>query len=305
MFEFAQPWVLALTPVLVAILLVARRRTEGEGAVRHPSLDLFGPAPAGWRVRARPWLFRARVLALVLALVALARPRLADTTRVVEGEGVDIVVALDISGSMRALDFQPRDRLGVAKEVIREFIAGRPADRIGLVVFASRAFTQCPLTLDRSVLLGFLDEVNVGLIEDGTAIGLGLATAINRLKQSPARGRTVILLTDGLNNVPTLEPMTAAGVAGTLGVRVYTVGLRAKNGDRLLAAWLQERATDDGCAERTALTVEAGDAVRATAFDVLNGTEQALRIVRREGRITIPDLVIRDWPIVIRLCRGG
>jgi len=225
MFEFAHPWVLLLAPALAAVLLLTRRRPGPLAAVRHPSLDLLAATAGGWRAAARRTLFWARLAAALLVVVALARPRLADTTRTVEGEGIDIVVALDISGSMRALDFQPQDRLGVAKDVIRDFITGRPADRIGLVLFASRAFTQCPLTLDRSVLTGFLEEVRVGLIEDGTAIGLGLATAVNRLRQSEAASRTVILLTDGLNNVPTLEPVTAAEAARALGVRVYTIGV--------------------------------------------------------------------------------
>jgi Ca-activated chloride channel family protein len=158
-------------------------------------------------------------------VVALAQPRVPHLSEEIEGEGIDIVIVLDISGSMRALDFQPEDRLGVAKQVIREFISGRPHDRIGLVLFAAKSFTQCPLTLDRAILQGFLDEVAVGLIEDGTAIGLGLATGVNRLKHSDAESKTIILLTDGLNNVPTLEPETAAELAKALGVRVYTVGV--------------------------------------------------------------------------------
>ncbi len=225
MLEFAHPWVLLLAPALAVLLLLARRLPRGRAALRHPSLALLPAGAGGWRSAAGRILFGLRLAALVLVVLALARPRLAHSTREVEGEGIDIVVALDISGSMRALDFQPQDRLGVAKQVIREFVTQRPSDRIGLVVFASRAFTQCPLTVDRTVLLGFLDEVEVGLIEDGTAIGLGLATATNRLKQSTARSRTVILLTDGLNNVPTLEPATAADLARALGVRVYTVGV--------------------------------------------------------------------------------
>lgn len=225
MFELAHPWLLLLAVPLAAAALWWRRQPAATPAVRHPHLALWDGADAGrrarWR-RALPWL---RLAALLLLVVALARPRLVDRVQEVEGEGIDIALALDISGSMRALDFQPQDRLGVAKQVIRDFIQGRPQDRIGLVIFASRAFTQCPLTLDRSVLLGFLDEVQVGLIEDGTAIGLGLATAVRRLQSSTAKSRTVILLTDGMNNVPTLEPATAAELAQALGVRVYTVGV--------------------------------------------------------------------------------
>jgi len=223
--EFARPYFLLLAvPVLVAVWL--RRRHEADPtALRFSRLALFPAGVVGGRVRLSlllPWL---SVLALLLLVVALAQPRVTYLNEEVQGEGIDIVVSLDISGSMRALDFQPQDRLAVAKQVIRDFIDGRPHDQIGLVLFASKAFTQCPLTLDRSVLKGFLDEVEVGLIEDGTAIGLGLATGVNRLKHSTAESKTVILLTDGLNNVPTLEPETAAELAAALGIRVYTVGV--------------------------------------------------------------------------------
>jgi len=224
-FELAHPLVLLLAiPVLVVAVALRRRRAD-TAVLRHPHLALMADAAPGLRVRLRgllPWL---RLVALLLLVVALARPRDVHTLQEIEGEGIDIVVALDISGSMRALDFQPDNRLEVAKSIIRDFVLGRDSDRIGLVVFASRAFTQCPLTLDRSILTGFLDEVQIGLIEDGTAIGLGLATAVNRLRHSEAESRTVILLTDGSNNVPTLEPETAAELASTLGVRVYTVGV--------------------------------------------------------------------------------
>jgi Ca-activated chloride channel family protein len=223
--ELAHPWLLVLLAVPVALAVVRRRRGEEDpAALRHARVRLFPRAPSG-RVRLRRLLFWLPSLALLLLVVALARPRIPHLSEEVEGEGIDIVIALDISGSMRALDFQPQDRLEVAKRVIRDFIDGRPHDRIGLVLFAAKSFTQCPLTLDRSVLDGFLDEVQVGLIDDGTAIGLGLATAVNRLKRSQAASKIVILLTDGLNNVPTLEPETAAELAKTLGVRVYTVGV--------------------------------------------------------------------------------
>ncbi len=223
--ELAHPWLLLLAlPVLWAAVRLVRRPPRG-GAVRHAHLSLLPLAAPGWRARAAKGLSWLGVLALLLLVVALARPRLAHLTEEVEGEGIDIVVSLDISGSMLALDFEPDDRLTVAKNVIREFIDGRPGDRVGLVLFAAKSFTQCPLTVDRSVLKGFLDEVEVGLIEDGTAIGLGLATAVNRLKHSRAESKVVILLTDGMNNVPTLEPETAAGLAEALGVRVYTIGV--------------------------------------------------------------------------------
>lgn len=223
--EFARPWLFLLLP-LVGLLVWARLRGGGDPAVlRHPRTMLFAAVGPTWKVRALRLLPLLSGVALALLVVAAAGPRVSHRSEEVEGEGIDILLALDISGSMRSLDFHPKDRLAAAKDVIREFIDGRPHDRIGLVVFAAKAFTQCPLTLDHPVLKSFLDEIEVGLIEDGTAIGLGLATAVTRLKDSDSPSRTVILLTDGVNNVPTLEPETAAELAATLDVRVYTVAI--------------------------------------------------------------------------------
>ncbi|MEZ4387605.1 MAG: VWA domain-containing protein [Candidatus Krumholzibacteriia bacterium] len=225
MLTLAHPWALLAVVPVVAVFWWRRRNPGPQAALRHSHLPLFGPVRVGWRLRLWRLVPTLVLLAALLMVVALAQPRRSYRSETVEGEGIDIMIALDISGSMRALDFAPRDRLEAAKDVIREFIDGRPNDRIGLVVFASRAFTQCPLTVDRQVLKGFLDEIEVGLIDDGTAIGLGLATAVGRLRHSTAKSRTVILLTDGMNNVPTLEPETAAELARTLGVRVYTVAI--------------------------------------------------------------------------------
>ncbi len=225
MLTFAQPWLLLGVLPVLALFWWRRRSPSFSPTLRHPHTDLFGPQTSSLRTalwRAAPWLVLA---ALLLLIIALAQPRRSYSSESITGEGVDIMIALDISGSMQALDFAPKDRLAAAKDVIRDFIGGRPHDRIGLVLFAARAFTQCPLTLDRNVLLGFLEEVETGLIDDGTAIGLGLAMAVGRLRDSTAPSRAVILLTDGLNNVPTLEPETAAELARTLGVRVYTVAV--------------------------------------------------------------------------------
>ncbi len=223
--EFARPFLLLLIPLGVVLFLWRQRAGREPGALRHSHLRLLSSETSSALVKfanLMPWLI---LLALVMLLVALAGPRIPHRSEEVEGHGIDIVLSLDISGSMRSLDFEPEDRLGAAKNVIRKFIEGRPHDRIGLVVFAQKAFTQCPLTLDHPVLSGFLDEVQIGLIEDGTAIGLGLATAVARLRHSDSPSRTVILLTDGVNNVPTLEPETAVELARSLGVRVYTVAI--------------------------------------------------------------------------------
>ena len=223
--EFARPWMLALLPLVFVVLWLRLRRGGDVATLRHPSLRLLPSDGATLRVRLSgllPWL---SCVALLLLIVAAAGPRVAHMSEEIEGQGIDIILTLDISGSMRSLDFQPQDRLGAAKDVIREFIDGRPHDRVGLVVFAARSFTQCPLTLDHQVLQGFLDEIEVGLIDDGTAIGLGLATAVARLKHSDSPSKTVILLTDGVNNVPTLEPETAAELAHSLDVRVYAVAI--------------------------------------------------------------------------------
>jgi len=225
MIEFARPLVLLLVPAGVLLFIWRQKIGREPGALRHSNLKLLASQQSSPRVRLSrlmPWF---SAFGMVLLLFGLAGPRIAHHSEEIEGQGIDIILSLDISGSMRSLDFEPNDRLGAAKNVIEQFVEGRPHDRIGLVVFAQKAFTQCPLTLDHQVLTGFLNEVQIGLIEDGTAIGLGLATAVARLRHSESPSRTVVLLTDGVNNVPTLEPETAIELASSLDVRVYTVAI--------------------------------------------------------------------------------
>lgn len=222
MIRFLYPWLLLGLLLVPAFLLWRRRRRAA--ALPLPALDEVSEMPRTMRVRLAgipEWL---RVMALCLLVVALARPQSGEREIQVVSEGIDIVLAVDISGSMKAEDFRPNNRLHVAKEVAKQFVQGRTGDRIGLVVFAARSFTQCPLTTDYSVLLGLIDRVDFGMIEDGTAVGLALANATNRLKASPAKGKVVILLTDGRNNAGNIDPLTAADVARALGVRVYTIG---------------------------------------------------------------------------------
>lgn len=170
--------------------------------------------------------FVLRIIALSLIVVCLARPRSSQEMERVDTEGIDIVLAMDVSTSMLARDFNP-DRINAAKDIAIEFIAQRPSDRIGIVVFAGESYTQCPLTTDRSTLINLMKEVQTGLIEDGTAIGNGLATAVARISDSDAKSRVVILLTDGVNNSGEIAPETAAEIASTYGVRVYTIGVGA------------------------------------------------------------------------------
>ncbi|RMG18696.1 MAG: VWA domain-containing protein [Deltaproteobacteria bacterium] len=223
-FQFARPFALLLlvaVPYVLVAMWLYRRRTP---RLRFPSSHLAeGLKPTLWtRLRWLPPLLR--VLAVALAVLGLARPQVrAQRTEDVTVEGIDIVIALDVSTSMRAVDFKPRNRLHVAKQVIADFIRKRVNDRIGLVVFAGEAYTQAPLTLDYNVLLDVLKSVRMGVIEDGTAIGNALATSLNRLKKSKAKSKVVILVTDGDNNSGNISPTEAAAIAKQMGVKVYTI----------------------------------------------------------------------------------
>jgi Ca-activated chloride channel family protein len=188
------------------------------------SVRPFQLAPRSWRQRFRHLLIALRVLAVALLIAALARPQATSKGENITTEGIDIVLATDISGSMLAEDFRP-NRIEAAKRVVSDFVDGRTTDRIALVIFAGESFTQCPLTLDHAVLLNLLKDVRSGMIEDGTAIGMGLATSVSRLKESKAKSRVIILLTDGVNNRGFIDPLTAAGIAQSFGIRVYTIGV--------------------------------------------------------------------------------
>ncbi len=224
--RFASPWLIALAVIIPLVLRV--RRHARDAAVRFPSLAvLHAVAPAG-AGRRRIILVALRALALGLIVVALARPQLGSAQTRIHREGVDVVLAVDVSGSMLAEDFTlgsaRASRVDVVKSVVKEFVAARPEDRIGLVLFAARPYTQCPLTLDHGWLLQNLDRAKVGMIEDGTAIGTALATAVNRLRPSTAKSKFIVLLTDGENNAGKITPQTAADAATALGIKVYTVG---------------------------------------------------------------------------------
>ncbi|MCO6451928.1 MAG: VWA domain-containing protein [Caldilineales bacterium] len=228
-FQFADPAILLL---LLAVPLLAfhhfkGRRSTRPATVKHATAGLVRNLPRSWRVVWRPVTLVLRLLAIAFIVIALARPQFVQGRETIKGEGVEIAMALDISGSMASLDFQPDNRLEAAKEVIADFVAERPYDRFGLVVFASEAFNQSPLTLDHNMIRRSLDQVELAPdlgINDGTAIGLGIANAANMLSNSDAASKVIILLTDGVNNAGQIDPLTAAEAAKALGVKVYTIG---------------------------------------------------------------------------------
>jgi Ca-activated chloride channel homolog len=223
--NFAEPYflyLLAIVPVMVAFYVLKQHKANA--SLRMPGLSPFEGTGLTFRHYLRHILFSFRVAAVILLIIVLARPQATNKFQNISTEGIDIVLTLDISGSMLARDFKP-DRLEASKNVATEFISGRPYDRIGLVVFSGESFTQCPLTTDHAVLINLLREIESGMIEDGTAIGNGLATAVNRIKDSDAKSRVIILLTDGVNNRGDIAPATAADIAKTFGIRVYTVGV--------------------------------------------------------------------------------
>lgn len=223
--EFAHPaffWLLLLIPVMVGYYIWRERRLYGPmsvSAIKGFSLPVRSKLP-----RFRHTGIVLRSLALVALIVALARPQSSLSWQNSTTEGIDIIIASDISGSMLAEDFKP-NRLEAGKAIAIDFIKNRPDDRIGLVIFSGESFTQCPLTIDHDVLINLFADIKNGMIDDGTAIGMGLATAVNRLKESTAKSKVVILLTDGSNNMGSIPPLTAAEIARQFNVRVYTVGV--------------------------------------------------------------------------------
>ncbi|MCR5444894.1 MAG: VWA domain-containing protein [Bacteroidales bacterium] len=222
---FAHPWVLLgliVVPLLVGWWIWRYRKQNA--ALQHSDIAIFDGVERTLRVRLR-WLpYALRVVAVAAMVVALARPQSSLSRQEMTVEGIDIVMAMDISGSMLAEDFKP-NRLEAAKRVAADFVEGRKSDRMGLVVFAGQAFTQVPLTVDHHVLLQQLGAVKSGIVRDGTALGDGLATAINRIKDSEAKSKVIILLTDGVNNQGSVDPLSAAEIAKLYGIRLYTIGV--------------------------------------------------------------------------------
>jgi Ca-activated chloride channel homolog len=278
---FANPGFLLLLLAVPALawLAILRERRRPSG-FRFSSVVPARSAPISWAVRFA-WLPSAlRLIALSLAILALARPQIHDTVREDFTEGIDIALVLDLSSSMLADDFYP-NRFEAARTIADEFIRARPSDRIGLIVFAGQAYTQAPLTLDHSFLRSMLAQLQMGLIEDGTAIGTGIATATARLRDSEAASRVMVLLTDGENNRGEIDPSTAAEIAAALGVRIYAVGIGSDRvGGRGFLGGGEVAAVDEALLEQIAATT-GGRHFMATDAETLRGVYSEISALER------------------------
>jgi Ca-activated chloride channel family protein len=222
---FANPeYLFLLIGLLPIIVWYVLKNNDTQASLQVSSISGFEKAPKTFKHYLKHILFGFRLIIIALLIIVIARPQSTDSWANKTTRGIDIIMCIDISGSMLAMDFTP-NRIEAAKNIGIEFIQGRPNDRIGLVAFSAESFTQCPLTTDHAQVINLLKELKSGMIEDGTAIGLGLANAINRLKESKAISKVIILLTDGMNNAGSVAPITAAEIARTFGIRVYTIGV--------------------------------------------------------------------------------
>ncbi len=223
--SFGQPYFFTLLLLIPLIIWwQIRSKNNDNPSLRLTTLSGINPAQAGGKARYRPVLFILRIISFIAIIIALARPQSSNTTENIDTEGIDIVLALDVSGSMIAEDFKP-NRIEAAKEVALKFVDARPTDRIGLVIFAGESFTMCPITIDHNVLKEQISQIKNGMIVDGTSIGMGLATAVDRLRFSKGKSKVIILMTDGVNNTGLIDPNTALEIAKAYGVRVYTIGI--------------------------------------------------------------------------------
>lgn len=230
MIEFANPHFLWLFLLYIPIILwYVKKLRVAEATLKVSTLLPFDKLGTSWKAYLRHILFAVRLLALGCLIIILCRPQTYDRWSTSETEGTDIMIALDVSTSMLARDFKP-DRFEAAKDVASQFISGRESDNIGMVIFAGESFTLVPMTTDKTVLLNYIQDVNINMLVDGTAIGDGIATAINRIKNGKAKSKSIILLTDGSNNTGVVAPITAAEIAKNLGIKIYTIGV-GKNGE--------------------------------------------------------------------------
>lgn len=225
---FAYPWVLyflAIIPFMIVWYIWKGKRNQA--SITYSSFTILDKVPRTFREKLRHLPTALRLIALTALIIALARPQDFSTGQTVTSEGIDIAIVIDISGSMLAEDFKP-NRMEAAKNLTDEFIQSRVSDRIGLVIFARDAFTQCPLTIDYAVLRNLLSEIKAGMLPDGTAIGNAIANGVNRLKDSQAESKVMILLTDGVNNAGEIDPLSAAEIAQKFGIRIYSVGVGSR-----------------------------------------------------------------------------
>lgn len=221
--SFAHPyflWLLIFIPLFIFLYFYK----ESEGSVKISSAQNFAGMGRSYKEYLKHFMFAMKIMAIGLLVFVLARPQSKTSWKNITTEGIDIVLAMDISASMLAKDFKP-NRLEASKEVALDFIDARPNDRIGLVIFSGESFTQCPLTTDHAIIKNLMADIKTGMVADGTAIGMGLATAISRIKDSKAKSKVIVLLTDGVNNMGSVAPQTAADIAKAFGVRVYTIGV--------------------------------------------------------------------------------
>jgi Ca-activated chloride channel family protein len=254
-YRFADPAWLAALALPALLVYLERRRARDGGGVLYPGAGRLAARASGLRARLRPLVPAAALLGLVLMVLALARPQKGFSKESSTTQGVDIIVALDVSGSMAAEDFQPKNRLEVARAVVADFFERRRRDRIGLVVFAGRSLTKSPPTTDAGVLLKQLDDVRLDMLPDGTAIGSGLATSLTRLRRSEARSKVVVLVTDGANNAGEMDPQTATDLARAMEVRVYTV-LVGRGGEVPMPVRLQDSMTGQVVVQRRMVEVQ-------------------------------------------------
>ncbi len=224
---YSWEYLLIFLPVLGYIVwfFFYNKKFRYYATIKYPSVNKIKEIASTTRINFRRYLIVLKIAALFFMILALARPQAGQKAEEIETKGIDIMLALDVSGSMQAEDFKPRNRLTVAKRVLADFIKGRKTDRIGLVVFAGESFTQCPLTLDYNIILEYLKQINFGMIEDGTAIGMAIANSVNRLRYSEAKSKVIVLLTDGENNAGIIDPITAANAAAAMNIKIYTVGV--------------------------------------------------------------------------------
>lgn len=298
--KFHDPWLLLLLLLLPAWLAWERRQAE-RGGLKFSAVT--GTAVSIWSRVGPKLLLALRGATLVLFVIALARPQIGRSESRLKTEGIDIVLAVDVSGSMLAMDFkeagQPADRISIVKKVVKEFIDARPNDRIGMVAFAGRAYVASPLTLDHDWLERNLDRIKVGFIEDGTALGAGLGTAVNRLRDTKAKSRVVILLTDGVNNVFKVQPMDAAKAAKEFGARVYTIGAGTQGvapmpvmmGGRIVGYQPMRVEIDEELLKQIAQTT-GGQYFRATDTDSLR---EIYRQIDRLEKHEIEAVKYEDW----------